>query len=66
MKVVCYMCKKEYEIDGSDPQYRKIKSGESKMYTCKNCNNSIKQEAIKSTGFDPSLMDPDKYDKFIP
>ena len=66
MKVSCSMCQKEYELTAKDPQYLKLKRGDTKIYTCKKCNDNLKNEAQQSTGFNPNLVDPDKHDKFIP
>ncbi len=66
MKATCSMCQKEFEITVSDPQYLKLKRGDTKIYTCKKCNDQLKNEAQQTTGFNPDIVDPDKYDKFVP
>ncbi|WP_036746852.1 DUF2197 domain-containing protein [Paenibacillus sp. UNC451MF] len=66
LEVQCFNCSGKFTIEHSDPQYVKIKNKQTKLYVCQSCNLSIKGEAIKQTGFDPKLLDPKGYDKFVP
>ncbi len=63
LQTVCILCRKQFTIDSKDPQYYKLKSGQSKSYVCTTCGSSIKKDAVSSTGIDPDQLD-DK-DKFI-
>ncbi|TFB23887.1 DUF2197 domain-containing protein [Filobacillus milosensis] len=63
MEVTCMTCKKEYIIDFKDKQYNKIKSGKSKLYVCKTCNEGVQRESIKTTGISPN--DVDEYGKYL-
>ncbi|MBE1446788.1 uncharacterized protein YlaI [Paenibacillus sp. OAS669] len=62
----CFTCNGKFLLDPSDPQYRKVKTKQTKYYVCRSCNSSIQGEAVKQTGLDPKLLDPKGYDKFIP
>lgn len=59
-------CSRNYDIDRSDPQYRKLANKETKLYICKLCNTLSQNEAISATGIDPNLLDPNKHDKLVP
>ncbi|MGM0883241.1 MAG: DUF2197 domain-containing protein [Bacillota bacterium] len=50
MIVICMVCKKEFDINLGDPQYRKLIAKETKYYICQYCNTQIKREAIISNG----------------
>lgn len=62
MKVVCMFCKKEYSIDSTDPQFAKLSKNKSGLYICKNCNTSLQNESIETTGINPNQID--KYNKY--
>ena len=66
LEVRCMSCAKKFVLEPGDPQYRKLKAGQTKLYVCKTCNNAIQEEAIQSTGIDPKLLDPDGHDKLVP
>jgi uncharacterized protein YlaI len=66
MIVSCMLCKKKFDINQGDSQYRKLLTKATKYYTCKSCNTEVKTEAIHSSGLDPESLDPDHYDKLIP
>ncbi|WP_127578904.1 hypothetical protein [Paenibacillus koleovorans] len=61
----CMTCRKLFRVTPSEPQYYKLKSGQTKLYVCKDCAASLKQEAVQTTGLDPALLDPNKDDKFF-
>ncbi|WP_407690645.1 DUF2197 domain-containing protein [Salinibacillus xinjiangensis] len=58
MEVTCMTCQKDFEIDAKDPQYSKLKRGISKMYVCKNCNQSIQGQATNLTNIHLDDLDP--------
>ncbi len=62
LKTICFLCKKEYEIDQTDLQYEKIRKNPKAYYVCKSCNQSMQREAQQKTGLNPDMID--KYDKF--
>jgi uncharacterized protein YlaI len=66
LQVRCVLCSRNYELDQSDPQYRKFVNKETKVYVCKRCNAQSQNEAISTTGIDPNLLDPEQYDKIVP
>jgi hypothetical protein len=66
MIMPCMLCKKKFDINHGDPQYRKLLAKETKYYVCKSCNTNVKTEAIHSSGIDPESLDPDSFDKLIP
>jgi uncharacterized protein YlaI len=66
MIVACMLCKKNFDINKTDSQYRKLAAKETKFYICQSCNTEVKSEAIHSSGIDPNSLDKDNYDKLIP
>ncbi|WP_042161216.1 DUF2197 domain-containing protein [Paenibacillus gorillae] len=65
MILKCMFCKKERSIE-SEVQYRAYKDNPAKKYICKECNDSIQNDARKNVDFSPELIDPYKIDKLIP
>lgn len=57
---------KKFLLEPSDPQYSKMKEGKIKLYICKSCGNSLKEDAIKSTGINPNILDGHGHDKLVP
>jgi uncharacterized protein YlaI len=66
LEAVCMSCSKKTAVDPSESQYTKLKNGLTKLYICKACNERMKQDAVKSTGLDPKMLDPKGYDKLLP
>lgn len=65
MLVNCMMCRKEFDINHSDPQFRKFIEKQTKYYICLPCNSNTKKEAISLTGINPDSLDPHGYDKLL-
>jgi len=58
-------CRKEFTLTPGDPGYARLKNKQTAYYVCPACNQTMKREAIQSTGIDPDLLDPKKFDRLI-
>lgn len=66
LEAKCMTCKKTYRLEPADPYYQKLKMNLTKLYICKSCSTAMKEEAVRSTGLNPDMLDPKGHDKLVP
>ncbi|MGG1637734.1 DUF2197 domain-containing protein [Paenibacillus sp. NRS-1760] len=65
MHVNCMLCRKPFDINHSDPQYRKLIEKQTKYYICQSCHSKTTKEASAMSEIKPEGLDPKGYDKLI-